>query len=94
MESRGLPRDSTCILKAKLVNLISKDMNLVFYLSVNKLVHYFQTKDYDIIVNFHVDSKTLTSFKIFNITLPDKDTCCEIENVYQINVQQCSNYER
>ena len=47
VELRGLPRDSTCILKAKLENLISKDMNLVFYLSVNKLVHYFQTKDYD-----------------------------------------------
>ena len=25
---------------------------------------------------------------------PDKDTCCEIDTVYQVNVQQCSLYER
>ena len=38
-----------------------KDANLVLYLSVYKL---FQTSDFDIIVDFRVDSKTLgTSFK-------------------------------
>ena len=41
--------------KSSLVNLISKDVNLVFYLSVN---HCFtlQTSDYDITIVFCVDS--------------------------------------
>ena len=38
-----------------------KDMNLVLYLSVYKL---FQPSDFDIVVDFRVDLKTLrTSFK-------------------------------
>ena len=42
--------------KPSLVNLISKDVNLVFYLSVYKLVHSSNYSDYDIIIVFHVDS--------------------------------------
>ena len=34
--------------KPSLVNLISKDSNLVFYLSVNPLLNAFQTSDYDV----------------------------------------------
>ena len=40
------------------------------YILVNKLFHYFPTNDYDVIVNFHVDSTTSTSFKKLNVMLP------------------------
>ena len=47
-----------------LVNLISKDANLVFYLSVYPLLNTLQTSDYDIIFDFCVDSASLaTSYK-------------------------------
>ena len=50
VESRGMPSHSTCILRAEpckldmfskpsLVNLISKDANLVLHISVYKLFH-------------------------------------------------------
>ena len=39
VEWRGLPSDSTCVLEANPGKLISKDANLVFSLSINKLVH-------------------------------------------------------
>ena len=38
--------------KPSLVNLISKDANLVFYLSVNPLLKTLQTSDYDVIFMF------------------------------------------
>ena len=38
------------ISKPSLVNLISKDANLVFYLSVYPLLNTLQTSDYDVIV--------------------------------------------
>ena len=41
--------------KPSLVSLISKDVNLVFYSSVYKLFHC-STSDYDVIIDFHVDS--------------------------------------
>ena len=51
------------VLKPSRVNLISKDENLVFYLSVYKLSS-LQTSEYDVIVDFNVDSKSVnTSFK-------------------------------
>ena len=40
--------------KPSLVNLISKDANLVFYLSVYPLFNTFQTSDYDVIFDFFV----------------------------------------
>ena len=43
--------------KPSLVNLISKDMNLVFYLSVYPL--FPRTSDYDVIFDFCVDSASL-----------------------------------
>ena len=46
------------------VNLISKDANLVFYLSVYPLLNTLQTSDYDVFFHFCVDSASLaTSFK-------------------------------
>ena len=38
--------------KPSLVNLISKDANLVFYLSVNPLLNTLQTSDNDVIFDF------------------------------------------
>ena len=50
--------------KPSLVNLISKDVNLVFYLSVYPLLNALQTSDYDVIFYVCVDSASLaTSFK-------------------------------
>ena len=50
--------------KLSLVNLISKDANLVFYF--NQFTHWFtpQTSSYDVIIHFCVDSASLAaSFK-------------------------------
>ena len=63
LTSRGLPSDSTCVLKAELgkldafskpslVNLISKYANLVFYLSVYLLLNTLQNSDYDVFFIF------------------------------------------
>ena len=59
------------------------------------MVH-LQTSDYDVISNFHVDSTLLstTSFKKCNVMLTWLWPCTEINNIYQVNVQQCSIYER
>ena len=78
------------ILKLCLVNFISKDTNLVFYLSVNKLFHssYYQVWR---IMDFCVDSMSLTTLLKSAISRwPDKGTCHKIGNVYQVNIQQCS----
>ena len=51
------------------VNLISKDLNLVFYLSVT---HWFthQTNHYDVIIDFCADLMSLTtSFKKYNVIM-------------------------
>ena len=50
---RGLLSDSTCILKAKPGNLISKGMNLVFYLSVYPLLNILQASDCDVVLIQH-----------------------------------------
>ena len=56
--------------KPSLVNLISKDADLVFYLSVYPLLNTLQTSDYDVIFDFCVDSATLaTSFKKCNVIM-------------------------
>ena len=52
--------------KPSLVNFISKDANLVFYLSVHPLLNALQTSNYEVHVFFVVcvDSASLaTSFK-------------------------------
>ena len=53
---------------SSLVNLISKDANLVFDLSVYKFT--LQTSDYGIIIEISVDSMSLTmSFKKCNVMM-------------------------
>ena len=52
LSSRGLPSDSTCVLKAKPGKLISKDANLVFYLSDHPLLNILQPSNYDVIFDF------------------------------------------
>ena len=57
--------------KPCLVNLISKDVNLVLYL-INQSTRWFtlQTREYDIIINFCVDSASLaTLFKKCNVIM-------------------------
>ena len=55
--------------KPSLVNMISKDMNLVFSVSVYPFFA-LQTSDYDVIFDFCVDSASLaTSFKKYNVTM-------------------------
>ena len=44
----------------------------------------------DIIIDFCVDSTSLITFKKCNVMRPDKETCREIGNIYQVNMQQCS----
>ena len=45
----GLPAIQHAFSKPSLVNLISKDANLVFYLSVYSLLNTLQPSDYDVI---------------------------------------------
>ena len=52
LTSRGLPSDSTCVLKAERGKLDIKDANLVFYLSVYPLLNTLQTSDYDVLLIF------------------------------------------
>ena len=70
LTSRGLPSDSTCFLKAEPGKLDTKNANLVFYLSVYLLLNPPLTSDYDVIVDFCVDSASLaTSFKKCNVIM-------------------------
>ena len=56
--------------KPSLVNLISKDANLVFYLSVYPLLNTLLTSDYDVIFDVCVDLASLaTSFKKCNVIM-------------------------
>ena len=55
--------------KTSLVNLITKDVNLVFYLSVYSMFQS-STSDYDVILDFCVDSASLaTSYKKCNVIM-------------------------
>ena len=56
--------------KPSLLNLISKDVNLVFYLSVYLFLKTLRTSDYDVIFDVCVDSASLaTSFKKCNVIM-------------------------
>ena len=51
-------------------NLISKETNLVFCISVYKFIHSSSYRDYDVIIVFHVDSTSLTMpFKKCNVLM-------------------------
>ena len=77
--------------KPSLVNLISKDANLVFYLSVYTLLNTLQTSDYDVIFDFCVDSASLArSLKMQSHHDLIKVTCREIGNVYQVMLKYFS----
>ena len=69
LTSRGLPSDSTCVLKAKPGKLdikIRKPGILFIGLRIGSL----QTSDYDVIFDFCVDSASLaTSFKKCNVIM-------------------------
>ena len=67
-----------------LVNSISKDANLVFYLSVYPLLNTLQTSDYDVIMMFVLIQrhKRRHSKKVQRHHDLIKVTCREIENVY------------
>ena len=70
LTSRGLPSDSTCVLKAKPGKLDIKRANLVFHLSVYPLLDTLQASDCDVIFDFCVDSASLaTSFKKCNVIM-------------------------
>ena len=56
--------------KKSLVSLISKDGNMVFYLSVYKLVHSLTYRDNEVIIDICVDSASFaTSFKKCNVIM-------------------------
>ena len=85
LTSRGLPSDSTCVLKASLVNLISKKANLVFYLSGYPLLNTLQTSDYDVffilfLCLFSVLSDVIQKVQRHHDLI--KVTCRERGNVY------------
>ena len=71
LTSRGLPSDSTFVLKAEPGKLdIKRRANLVFYLSVYPLLNTLQTSDDGVIFDFCVDSASLaTSFKNCNVII-------------------------
>ena len=92
VESRGLPSDSTCVLKAEPGKLDIKRREPGILLSVYKLLAIMTL---GIIVEFRVDSSSsTTSCKNATSCCPDTDTCREIGMVYLVNVQQCILYER
>ena len=78
--------------KPSRVNLISKDANLVFYLSVYPLLNALLTSDYAVFFYVCVNSASLaTSFKkVQRHHDLIKVTCPEIGNVYQVMLKQCS----
>ena len=68
--ARQASRCQQAFSKPCLVNLISKDMNLVIYLSVYPLLNTLQTSDYDVIFYFCVDSASFaTSYKKCNVIM-------------------------
>ena len=68
LTSRGLPSDSTCILKAGKLDIKRREHGI--YLSVYSLLNTLQTSDYDVIFDFCVDSASLvTSFKKCNVIM-------------------------
>ena len=87
--------DSTCILEAEPGEADIKRRQPVILLISLQVCSLFLTSNNDAIIYLCVNFTTLTtSFKKCNFVMTDKDTCSEIENVYQVDVQKCSLYER
>ena len=70
LTSRGLPSDSTCVLKAEPGKLdIERREPGILFISY-PLLNTLQTRDYDVIFDFCVDSASLaTSFKKCNVIM-------------------------
>ena len=65
LTSRGLPSDSTCVLEAEPDKLDIKWRELGILFICLPIGSLFQTSDYDVIMDFCVDSASLaTSFNI------------------------------
>ena len=85
LTSRGLPSDSTCVLKAEPGKLdIKRREPGILFISLYPLLNTLQTSDYDVIFDCCVDSASLaTSFKkVQRHHDLIKVTCREIGNVY------------
>ena len=70
LTSRGLPSDSTCVLKAEPGKLdIKRCEPGILFISL-PIVDSLQTSDYDVFFDFCVDSASLTtSFKKCNVIM-------------------------
>ena len=77
---RGLPSDSTGVLKAEPGKLdIKRREPGILFISI-PMLNTLQTSDYDVNFDFCVEFASLaTSFKKCNVIM----TQCEIDNVYQ-----------
>ena len=70
LTSRGLPSDSTCVLKAEPGKLDIKRREPGILFISYPLLNTIQTSDYDVIFDFCVDSASLaTSFKKCNVIM-------------------------
>ena len=70
LTSRGLPSDSTCVLKAEPGKLDLKSCEPGILFISCTLLNTLQTSDYDEIFDFCVDSASLaTSFKKCNVIM-------------------------
>ena len=76
--------------KPSLVNLISKDTNLVFFLSVFVMPAIMTSFSIFVLIQHHYrcHSKSATS------SWPDKGTCREVDNVYQAMCNYAVKYAR
>ena len=70
LTSRGLPSDSTCVLKAEPGKLdIKRREPGILFISL-PIVEHSKTTDYDVMFDFCVDSASLaTSFKKCNVIM-------------------------
>ena len=70
LTSRGLPGDSTCVLKAEPGKLDIKRCKPGILFITLPIVNTLQTSDYDVFFDFCVDSASLaTSFKKCNVIM-------------------------
>ena len=82
-----LPAIQHAFSKPSLINFISKDVNLVIYLSVYPFVH-LQTSNHDIIIDFFTSIQHHWRHLMSDMSHQHaKDNFSEIETVYQAKVQ-------
>ena len=77
---KSQPRNSASVLEAKPGKLgIKRSEPGILFISLS-IGFSLQTGDYDLIIDFHVNSTSSTSFKMCNVTLNRKYNCSEIVN--------------